>query len=401
MTQSRRKHLGINTYEHETNHDEEFNMIIQIRKILLAGLILPFFLNIAWGQPAFIDRFDSVTPSSEYESAIENAREQIQVLIDNGAPGVSIAVGVDQQLVWAEGFGYANIENRTPVTPLTKFRVGSIAKPMTSIAMALLYEQGLLDLDAPIQEYVSYFPVKEKGAVTLRLLASHRAGIRHYLPDGSDFLITKHYDDAKDGLEVFMDDPLIAVPGDRYSYSSYGYNLLGVILQEASGQDYVSLMREQVFSPLSLTATVADHTDYIIEDRAAPYTRREDGLLRNAPYVDNSYKIPSGGFLSTPSDLVKFGFGVFNGSIIKNETLELLLSPPIMSNGELADQNYGLGWLQFGEWYGHTGGSVGGHTLFMVHPEHDVVLAVVCNLSNCLSVNPQLLEIGDFFVNEN
>ncbi len=387
--------------EHEANHDEEFNVNIQIRKILLVALILPFFLNVAWGQPAFIDRFDSVTPASKYESAIENAREQIQVLIDNGAPGVSIAVGVDQQLVWAEGFGYANIENRTPVTPLTKFRVGSIAKPMTSIAMALLYEQGLLDLDVPIQEYVSYFPVKEKGAVTLRLLASHRAGIRHYLPDGSDNLITKHYDDAKDGLEVFMDDPLIAVPGDRYSYTSHGYNLLGVILQEASGQDFVSLMREQVFSPLRLTATVADHTDYIIENRAAPYTRREDGRLRNAPYVDNSYKWPSGGFLSTPSDLVKFGFGVFNGSIIKNETLELLLSPPILPNGEIADQNYGLGWMQFGEWYGHTGGSVGGNTLFMVHPEHDVVVAVVCNLTGCLGANPQLREIGDFFVNEN
>ena len=84
----------------------------KIKKILLAVLILPFLFNAASGQAVFIDRFDSVTPASEYESAIENAREQIQVLLDNGAPGVSIAVGVDQQLVWAEGFGYANIENR-------------------------------------------------------------------------------------------------------------------------------------------------------------------------------------------------------------------------------------------------------------------------------------------------
>lgn len=376
-------------------------MKTQIERLLLAAVMLPFMVNAAWGQSAFIDRFDSVTPASEYEFAIANAREQIQVLLDNGAPGVSIAVGVDQQLVWAEGFGYANIESRAPVTSLTKFRVGSVAKPMTAIAMGLLYEQGLLDLDAPIQEYVSYFPVKEKGVVTLRLLASHRAGIRHYLPDGSDNFITKHYDDAKDGLEVFAGDPLISVPGDQYSYSSHGYNLIGVILQEASGQDFLSLMRQQVFSPLRLTATVADHTDYIVEDRAAPYTRREDGRLRNAPYVDNSYKWPSGGFLSTPADLVKFGFGVFNGDIIKEETLELLLSPPLLPNGKIADQNYGLGWVRMGEWYGHTGGSVGGNTLFMVHPEHDVVVALVCNLSGCLSGNPQLREIGNFFVSEN
>jgi len=375
-------------------------MKIQIKKTHLVTLMLPFLFNAAWGQQAFIDRFDSVTPASEYESSIENARLQIQVLIDNGAPGVSIAVGVDQQLVWAEGFGYANIEHRVPVTPLTKFRVGSVAKSMTSIAMGLLYEQGLLNLDAPIQEYVDYFPRKEKGTVTLRLLASHRAGVRHYLPDGSDNFITKHYDDAKDALEVFADDPLIAIPGDRYSYSSHGYNLIGVILQEVSGQDFVSLMRQQVFSPLKLTATMADHTDYIIENRAAPYTRREDGRLRNAPYVDNSYKWPSGGFLSTPSDLVKFGFGVFNGDIIKDETLTLLLSPPILPNGEIADQDYGLGWMRFGEWYGHTGGSVGGSTLFMVHPEHDVVVAVVCNLTGCLGANRQLREIGNFFVKE-
>ena len=93
--------------------------------------------------------------------------------------------------------------------------------------------------------------------------------------------------------------------------------------------------------------------------------------------------------------------GVFNGEIIKDETLELLLAPPLLPNGEIADQNYGLGWMQFGEWYGHTGGSVGGNTLFMVHPEHDVVVAVVCNLTGCLSANRQLREIGDFFVNEN
>jgi CubicO group peptidase (beta-lactamase class C family) len=376
-------------------------MRIKIRQILVAALLLPFLISTAWGQATFIDRFDLVTPANEYESAIQNARKQIQVLMDSGAPGISIAVGVDQQLVWAEGFGYANIENRAPVTPLTKFRVGSIAKPMTSIAMALLYERGLVDLDVPIQEYVKDFPVKEKGAVTLRLLASHRAGIRHYLPDMSDNFITKHYDDAKEALEVFIDDPLIAAPGERFSYSSHGYNLIGVIIQEVSGQSYMDFMREQVFSPLRLTATLADHTDYIIEDRAAPYTRREDGSLRNAPYVDNSYKWPSGGLLSTPSDLVKFGFGVFNGSIIKDGTLELLLSPPTPSKGEIPGRTYALGWRHFGEWYGHGGGSVGGNTLFMVHPEHDVVVAIVCNLTGCLSANSQLREIGDFFVSEN
>lgn len=338
--------------------------------------------------------------ASRYADAISLGRIEIEKLMAAGAPGVSVAIGVDGELIWAEGFGYANVEYQLPVTALTKFRIGSVSKSMTSIAMALLYEEDVIDLDAPIQQYLPQFPVKEKGTVTLRLLASHRAGIRHYLPDGSDNLIKDHYDNVIDALEIFADDPLIDVPGARYSYSSHGYNLLSAVLQEASGVEFLTLMRERVWSPLKLIETVGDHTDYVISNRAAPYHRR-NGKLINAPYVDNSYKWAGGGFISTPSDLVKFGFGVFNSGIIRDETLQLLLSPPQLPNGEIADQNYGLGWRTFGDdqaWYGHTGGSVGGTTLFMVHPESNVVMAVVCNLSGCFSNDVDLVSIGENFI---
>ena len=351
-------------------------------------------------QSRHSELFDVVEPPSPYADAIAKSREEIQVLMDSGAPGVSIAVGVDGELIWAEGFGYADIEHDLPVTPLTRFRIGSVSKTMTSIALGLIYEQGLIDLDAPIQTYVPGFPEKEKGVVTTRLLASHRAGIRHYLPDMSDNFVKDHYDDVIAPLEIFADDPLIAAPGERYSYSSHGYNLLSAVIQEASGIEYLTLMRENVFAPLKLIDTVADHTDYIIANRAAPYARR-DGRLVNAPYVDNSYKWAGGGFLSTPSDLVKFGFGVFNSGILKEDTLQLLLSPPVLPNGSIADQNYGLGWMTFNEsphWVGHTGGSVGGNTLFMINPEADVVVAVVCNLSGCLGANDNLRELGNLFI---
>ncbi len=373
-----------------------------IPRFLLVSLFTLVTIEMALGDTPFLERFATVTPASHYKSAIEQARQQIQVLMDSGAPGVSIAVGVDQTLIWAEGFGYADVEHRVPVTTLTKFRIGSVSKPMTSIAMALLYEQGVLDLDAPIQKYLTTFPVKEKGQVTLRLLASHRAGIRHYLPDGSDNFITEHYDNVVDALEVFSDDPLLFVPGEQYSYSSHGYNLISAVLQEASGQEFLELMRDRVWGPLNLLNTVADHTDYIIEDRAAPYTRGPDGRLRNAPFVDNSYKWASGGFISTPSDLVRFGFGVFNSGIIKDETLQLFLAPPRLPDGTVADQNYGLGWRGYGDdgaWIGHGGGSVGGNTYFAVHPEQNVVIAVTCNLTGCLGGNPSLSEIGQLFIN--
>ena len=371
-------------------------LIPKITLFLLLGYAVS-----AVGQSVPLDRFDTVSAASNYEQAIIQAREEIQVLIDGGAPGVSIAVGIDDQLVWAEGYGYADVEFKAPVSTLTKFRIGSVSKSMTSIAMALLYEQGVIDLDVPIQTYLSEFPVKEKGPVTLRLLASHRAGVRHYLPDGSDNFITKHYNNVVDALEIFEDDPLLSVPGDEYSYSSHGYELLAATLQEASGEEFLGMMRARVFSPLKLIETVADHTDYIIENRAKPYTRAAGGRLRNAPYVDNSYKWASGGFISTPSDLVKFGFGVFNSGLIRDETLQLLLAPPLLPNGTIADQTYGLGWVDFngdGSWFGHTGGSVGGNTLFMVHPEQNVVVAVVCNLSGYLGANRNLRDIGELFL---
>ncbi|NKB32770.1 MAG: serine hydrolase [Pseudomonadales bacterium] len=364
---------------------------------LAAALFL--LANLSWAQSSISSRYAVVESSSNYSEAIEQARAQVEVLMAAGAPGVSIAVGVDDELVWAEGFGYADIEHAISVTPQSKFRIGSVSKTMTSIALGILIEEGVIDLDAPIQTYLPNYPVKEKGAITTRLLASHRAGVRHYLPDGSDNLVKDHYDDVVDALEIFKDDPLLSVPGDEYSYSSHGYNLLSAVMQEASGVEFLTLMRERVFGPLKLIETVADHTDYIITGRAEPYARRDNKLL-NAPYVDNSYKWAGGGFLSTPSDLVKFGFGVFHSGILKDETLELLLSPPILPNGEIADQNYGLGWMTFdenGPWVGHTGGSIGGNTLFMMNPNTDIVVAVVCNLSGCLGANRELRNIGSYF----
>lgn len=339
-----------------------------------------------------------IEPATSFNEAIAKSRGQLHLLLQRGVPGVSAAVGVDGKIVWSEGVGMSDIELQVPVSPQTRFRVGSVAKAMTSIAMIQLVNSGVLDLDAPIQTYLPDYPVKEKGDISTRLLASHRAGMRHYLDDDSDIFVTKHYDDVLDALDIFANDPLIGVPGQQYSYSSHGYNLLSAVMQEASGVEFLSLMRQSVFAPLRLLDTVADHTDYLISNRAAVYERDEQGVLLNAPYVDNSYKWAGGGFLSTPTDLVQFGFGVFEGDLISEESRRMLTTPPRMANGEQADQAYGLGWQLFDDgWVGHTGGSIGGTTLFMIHPELRVSYAVVCNMSNCLAENTDVLLIGGYF----
>ncbi len=296
-------------------------------------------------------------------------------------PGLSIAVSVDGEVVWSEGFGYANIEQGTMVTPTTKFRIGSISKPLTAAALALLYEQGLLDLDAPIQRYVPSFPDKAKGVITSRLLAGHLAGVRHYGND-AEFLSSRRYTTVLEGLEIFKDDTLLAPPGTKYSYSSYGWNLLSAVAEGASGEQFLAYMQEHVFRPLGLRHTVADYTDSIITGRSGFYEHAADSSLINAPYVDNSYKWAGGGFLSTPEDLLRFADAHLRTGFLKPETVKLWWTSQRNAAGE--DVSYGMGWavgeLNQRRLISHGGGSVGGNSWLAILPDAKVMLAVAANI---------------------
>ena len=171
-------------------------------------------------------------PDLAYGRAIAEARALLHARMDE-FPGLSVAVGLDGRIVWAEGFGWADIEQRVPVRPSSKFRVGSVAKPITVALLALLYESGDIDLDAPVQRYLPSFPEKQYP-ITARQLAGHLAGIRHY--QGDEFLGSRHYETVLDGLEIFRDDPLLFEPGTQFSYSSYGYNLLSAVLRRRDRQ---------------------------------------------------------------------------------------------------------------------------------------------------------------------
>ena len=263
--------------------------------------------------------------SPRYARSIDFARVMITALMaESGTPGMSVAVGIDGSVVWAEGFGYADVENRAPVWEETKFRIGSVSKPLTAAAVGLLVEQGRLDLDVPVQSCVPTFPQK-RWPITTRQVAGHLSGIRHYR--GDEPLSAVPYRTVRDGLAIFQDDTLLFQPGERFSYSSYGWNLISAVIEGASGQNFLSYMRQNVFDPLGMQHTVADHPDSITPHRTRFYERNEDGGIVNAPYVDNSYKWAGGGFLSTPSDLVKFGFAHFGDELLRPETIAELWRP--------------------------------------------------------------------------
>lgn len=326
----------------------------------------------------------AVAPAAgRWEAAVQRARAIVDSLRSaNRIPGLSIAVSVNGETVWSEGFGWADVEQRVAVTPETLFRIGSISKPLTAAALGLLYEQGKLDLDAPVQRYVPSFPKKAKGEVTPRLLAGHLAGIRHYR--GDEFLLSRRYPNVLAGLEIFKDDTLLFVPGTHYSYSSYGWNLLSAVIEGASGEEFLSYMREHVLRPLGMRHTVADFTDSIILGRTRFYERTEDGRVVNAPYVDNSYKWAGGGFLSTPEDLLRFANAHLEGRLLRPETVTLLWTSQRTTAGE--ETGYGMGWqariVNGRRVVSHSGGSVGGNSWLWILPDERVVVAITANVGN-------------------
>jgi serine beta-lactamase-like protein LACTB len=352
-----------------------------LRPVLYGLLVLLSFLIAA--QPAAGQAISQVPEprTAAHAQTVEQARERVRTwLVEKNLPGVSVAVGVDGKLVWAEGFGWADLEQRVPVTPLTRFRIGSASKGLTSAAVGLLHERGALKLDAPIQTYVKTFPEKQ-WPISTRQLMGHVAGIRHYQDE--EPYSSRHYGSVLESLEIFSGDPLLFQPGTKYSYSSYGWNLVSAAVENAAGEPFLEFMRREVFAAIGMRHTVPDDVFMVVPGRARFYDRDSDGRLHNERYVDQSNKWAGGGFLSTPSDLIRFGFAMVDAQLLERKTVDLLWTPLRLESGE--STRYGLGWIS-NMIDGHKmvaspGSSIGGMTSFIIFPEQRLVLSVTSNVT--------------------
>lgn len=320
---------------------------------------------------------------TEFQTAIVQARKLVeQTSRDNHFPGIAVAVAVKGKLVWSEGFGYADIARKASVEPHRHlFRIGSISKPLTATGLALLYQQGKIDLDVPIQTYVPSFPEKSHP-ITLRQLGGHLAGIRHY--KGREFLSDKKYETVLEGLDIFKDDPLLHEPGTKYAYSSYGWNLISAAMESASGEEFLSYMEKRVFEPLKLNHTYAEHMDREYKNRVSFYELEND-QLELSPYVDNSYKWAGGGFIATAEDLIRFGNAHLKPGFLNEEAWLTFTKSQTDNNGKMI--NYGIGWRSGQDnknrnWFGHSGGSVGGTSFLAIYPEKELVVVTLVNLSS-------------------
>lgn len=340
------------------------------------------FVLLAGCGEARTDQPSSTVGQIPYASAIEEARALLDSIMEAEAiPGLSVAIGRGSHLMWSEGFGFSDLTHNVSVTPLTRFRVGSVSKPMTAAALGVLVEAGSLNLDAPVQDHVPSFPQK-RWPVTTRQVAGHLGGIRHYR--GLENFSRTRYPTVQSGLAIFDDDSLINEPGTEFAYSSYGWNLIGAVVEGASGEDFLEYMDRVVFDPLGMDRTVADRNGPIIPDRTRFYVADSTGQVVNAPYVDNSYKWAGGGFLSTPEDMLVFANGHLEPGFLQAETLEMLFASQRLRDG--TETGYGIGWRSATNEHGerivsHTGGSVGGRTVLTLNRDTGLIVAIVANLS--------------------
>jgi serine beta-lactamase-like protein LACTB len=216
----------------------------------------------------------------------------------NSTPGVSVAVVENGAAEWSAGFGSADLENFVPATSHTLYRLASISKPITATAALLLWQQGKLDLDAPVQKYCPAFPQKD-ALITTRELLGHLGGIRHYKlgsPDDQESNNTRHFlNPIQAGLDFFKNDPLVAKPGVEFHYSTQGFTLVGCAIEGASGENCVDYVRENVLTPAGMTHTVVDNRFAIVPFRTRFYSKDSSGAITNADFLDSSYKSPGGG----------------------------------------------------------------------------------------------------------
>jgi len=299
-------------------------------------------------------------------------------------PGVT--VGFSQgDVEWVKGYGYADLENRVPATARSSYRLASVTKPMTAVAILQLVEQGKVDLDAPVQTYVPYFPVKA-FPVTVRQLLGHLGGIDAYRNNQAEQHFKEHKD-TRQSIAIFEQFDLIAEPGTRFRYTSYGYNLLGAVIEGASGESYGGYMRRHVWGPLGMDATVMDDPDAVIAHRVRGY-RLDGQALKNAEFVDISSRFSAGGTRASVPDMLAFGRGVHAGKILSAASVAAMVQPMATRAGRLTD--YGMGWevLPTGGRYAiaHSGQQPETVTYLYSFPSRKLTLAVAANLER---VNPE------------
>lgn len=384
-----------------------------LRKTIITTGVISVLIWFSWpiyqyfayeGKVPMFFPTDFVLPESTPQSTGFASHPQSQAALDLltqhktniHAPAISAAVAVDGKIVWAGATGWANIETKIPATADTQFRTGSTAKALTGTLLAKMVQEGKIDLDTPIGNYHVRLPNKSWDKLTPRQLASHTSGIPDYIDNTGDWwgfyhlaALKKRYISVEKSLEVFDDSALLFEPGSQYHYSTFNTVLLSAVLEAVAGDAYLKTMHKEIFAPLNMMATDAEY-EATNTSRLADFYWNDDGRyphFRRWQTVDLSHRLAGGGFISTPSDLVKLGSAWLDDKFISPQTRAQFWQPQTLTDGSINESNYALGWRwadyedELGKLHNanHGGVSRGSQSWLMVIPDKNMAVAVMIN----------------------
>ncbi|MEM8959836.1 MAG: serine hydrolase domain-containing protein [Acidobacteriota bacterium] len=284
--------------------------------------------------------FACVSIAHATDPGAEASRLLAAALAEDRGPGAMAAVVRDGEVIWSDAVGWADLEAKVALTPDSLLRTGSVAKPLTAALVARLVAAGKLDIDAPVQKRVVELPHE---AITARHLGTHTSGIRHYdFTNYDEANNTRFHTSLDEALATFLDDPLLTAPGQAFHYSSFGYNLLGVVAARAAEGSYAGALATWLTEPLGLDGIRIDHPLDIVPRRGRFYTIKPDGTVINTIWRDSSDYYPSGGLLATAEDLARFTWACFRGPLLDGAPRQLFTTPGAMADGD--DSPYSFGW---------------------------------------------------------
>lgn len=294
-------------------------------------------------------------------------------------PGAAVIVVKGGKVVFRKGYGMANLELAVPVEPDMVFRLGSVTKQFTAVAILMLVEQGKLSLDDDMTKFLPDYPAKTQR-VTVEQLLTHTSGIKSYTSLPEWLSMWRKDTELNELIGLFKDKPADFAPGERWSYNNSAYVLLGAIIEKASGQSYQDFIEKNIFQRLGMTHSFYDNTARVIPRRVTGYSKGKDGYI-NAPYLSMTQPHAAGALVSSVDDLVLWDAALYTNKLVKQETLKRAWTPAKLTSGKLT--HYGFGWA-INSYEGHNviehGGGINGFSTYALRmPDDRVFVAVLTN----------------------
>ena len=333
--------------------------------------------------------FTVVLPGCEApkEDPFEAVRERIEQLVAKGTdPSLAVAVARSGEIIWEEGFGYANREQNISATEHTVYNVSSVSKPITATGLMVLVERGLIELDGSVNAYLTDSKLHScvgevTEAATIRGLANHTAGLPNH------FLFV-YGDQPLDPLPmeeiILRHGNLVSVPGERWLFSNLGYGVLGEIISAQSGKSFEEFMREEVFLPLGMSNTSVGIDPGLAEHQAVQYN--SDLVALPARTYDTPAAL---GIYSSAHDLIRFAMFHLKDQLPDQKAIinEAALDEMQRPTAAPYSAGYGIGWFIIDGKDGlrrvsHSGATAGASANLVLLPEEDVAVVVLSNTSS-------------------